>query len=352
MGEVILNVDVHESSNVIGFGGRVSRSIDGQLLVVGSDSMELSIIVPMESSLEELIGRVSDSGNNSSGREGNLFDFGEVIDGISIQFDGSDLDDGELIVFPELGAIKGKWVLVSLFLLHDLDGEFVSGEISSIDGLSKILSEEVVFLARDEFGFLIRHSLLSEFGDDVESDPDSLILFIDEAEGIGSPCIHGSETQWSSDGIGEDHQGSMESFGVLAGVIPQHVGVVESSSRISLPCMDRIGSSFGISSNEDGEIDAEKIPVALFGVEFDGKSSDISLNIWISLLDECARQSDRDFGFLANLGEEFGFADVADVIGDSELSMSSISQRMNVSGGNLLSNELSGLLHEGVIILE
>lgn len=314
--------------------------------------MELSIIVPVKSSLEEFVRRVSDSGNDSSRREGNFLDFGEVVNGISIQLDGSDLDDGELIVLPDLCAIKGEWVLVSSFLLHNLDGELVSGEISSIDGISEILSKEIVLLARNEFRFLVGHSLLSKFGDDVESDPNSLILLVDEAEGIGTPCVHGSETQWCSNGIGEYHQSSMESFGVLAGVVPEHVRIVESSSRVSLPCMDRIGSSFGISSNEDREIDTEKIPVALFSVKLEGKSSDISLNVRITLLDEGARQSDRDFGFLANLGEKFGLADVANVVGDSELSMSSVSQSMNVSGGNLFSNELSRLLHEGVIILE
>jgi len=66
--KVVGDVDVHVTSEVGGVDhGRISGSVDGQLLEVVSDSMVLGVIVPVESALEKLVGRISDSGNDAGG---------------------------------------------------------------------------------------------------------------------------------------------------------------------------------------------------------------------------------------------------------------------------------------------
>lgn len=147
MWESVLDINVHVASIVDVACGGISGSIDWQLLEVVSNSMELSVIVPVESSLEESIRRVPNSWNHSCRRECNLLDFCEVVDGVLVQFDDSDLDHWELIVFPDFGAIEGKWDFVSIVFFHDLYSKFVSREIPTIDGLSKISSQKGSVLA-------------------------------------------------------------------------------------------------------------------------------------------------------------------------------------------------------------
>jgi len=280
-----------------------------------------------------------------------LLDFGEIIDGISVQLDGSDLDDGEVFVLPDLGAVKGKGQLVSVVLLHDLNGQLVSRKVASVDGLSKISSQEASILTRDELGFFIGHSLLAQFRNDVESDPSSDVLLVDEAEGVGSPGVHGSEAEGCSNGVREDHEGSVEGLGILTGVVPQGRGVVEGGPWVSLPGVNAVGAGLGISADEDGEIDHEEVPVSFFSVKLDGESSDISLDIWITLLDESSGESGKDLSLLSHLREELGLADIADVVGDSECSMGSISQGVDISCRDLLSDKLCRLLHESEVVL-
>jgi len=280
-----------------------------------------------------------------------LLDFGKVIDGVSVQLDGSDLDDGEVFVLPHLGAVKGKGLLVSILFLHDLNGQLPSREVASVDGLSKISSQETSILTRDELGLFVSHSLLTQLGNDVESDPSSDVLLVDKAESVGSPGIHGSIAEGCSDGVRENHEGSVEGLWILTGVVPQGRGVVEAGPWVSLPGMNAVRASLGISADEDGEIDHEEIPVSLFSVKLDGESSDISFDIWISLLNEGSGESGKDLGLLPHLREELGLADVADVVGDSECSMGSVSQSVDISCRDLLSDKLCRLLHESEVIL-
>lgn len=130
-------------------------AVDGELLPVDAQSAQLSVEVTEVTGLEEWVIGEADSGNDVSGTEGCLLDLGEVLFGVLVQLDLTDVADGEKFLGPNLCGIEDVEVeVVGLLLFASLNSELPGGEHTVPDGIGKITSVEVRVLTGDLEGFV------------------------------------------------------------------------------------------------------------------------------------------------------------------------------------------------------
>jgi hypothetical protein len=91
---------------------------------------------------------------------------------------------------------------------------------------------------------------------------------------------------------------------------------------------DDIGALDGIATEEDGEVQANDIVVALLGVELDGESTRVT-----GLVGELTAESDsgethEDGSLLANSGQEVGLGQIRNILGHLEVTEGTTTARV------------------------
>jgi hypothetical protein len=115
----------------------------------------------------------------------------------------------------------------------------------------------------------------------------------------------------------EDHD-LVDALGVLAEIVPEHVGVLEVRLGVALLGVDKVGKFGGVADEEDGGVVEDPVPVALLGAQLDGESAGVACGVCRARLAADGREAGGDGGLVADLAEEAGTADVRDVVRDLE----------------------------------
>jgi len=99
----------------------------------------VSVGVGEEAGLEDWVCRGLDAGKHVCGVECGLFDFGEVVLGVFVEFETADFAERELLLRPNVGQVEDIDLLVlpeifSFFGGHGLEGHRPGGELLALDG--------------------------------------------------------------------------------------------------------------------------------------------------------------------------------------------------------------------------
>jgi hypothetical protein len=95
--------------------------IDGELLVIDTETVAVGVRVGEESGLEDGIRRGLDVGDEMRRRESSLLNLGEVVLRVLVEDELSDRAERELGVWPDLGEIKNVVPeFLSLLWCHSL----------------------------------------------------------------------------------------------------------------------------------------------------------------------------------------------------------------------------------------
>ena len=86
--------------------------------------------------------------------------------------------------------------------------------------------------------------------------------------------------------------------------------------------VDEVGELRGVSDEEDWGVVAGHVPVAFLGVELAGETSGISLGIGGTFLASDGGETQEHGGSLADGVKELGLAELGDVVGHFEITMS------------------------------
>jgi len=127
-GSILVAVNGHKAVSLIvpGLGG--VGTVDGDLVVVGSQSVAVSVCIGEQATLQHLIRRRLDTRHHVGGTESDLLHLSKVVLGVPVKHNLAHRDQGVLSLGPDLGEIK--WVpteLLSLLKGHHLDGECIGG---------------------------------------------------------------------------------------------------------------------------------------------------------------------------------------------------------------------------------
>lgn len=259
------------------------RSVNRDLLEVISEAMELSIRVEENTTLEEPVWRKSDARHDVRRREGYLLHFGVEVGGNAVKFDDSDLVERIIVVAPYLGAVEGKRVVVADTLGHNLHRESPLREILVLDGITEISAQEIGFFSGDDLGLIDVQAQRLEMREDMELNPESFTLIVDEAEGVATVRVHVTEGGGGSIAVREDHQGLMEGLRVVENEVPDRVSVPLVGTRIAFKRVDGIRAELRVTDVENRGVNGQQIPVSLLRVKLDGKSSRITNSFSLTL---------------------------------------------------------------------
>lgn len=104
---------------------------------------------------------------------------------------------------------------------------------------------------------------------------------------------------------------------------PEHIGIFEMSLRVPLLGVDKVGELCGVPEEEDGGVVEDPVPVALFGSQFYGETTGVTGRVSRTGLTADRGETDGGANLLSNLAEEGLGCDVAEIMSDFKVAMSS-----------------------------
>lgn len=145
------------------------RSIDRNLLIVGSKTVTMGIRVRKESGLEDRVDGGLNTRHQVRGRKGNLLNLGKVVLRVLVESEFAKLPEGHVLLWPDLGQVKDVPAELFGFLrCKHLNVDGPAGEFSLLDGLEKILSVPVRVISGHLVGFFSRKCLVALIGLEVD----------------------------------------------------------------------------------------------------------------------------------------------------------------------------------------
>ncbi|MND79419.1 hypothetical protein D3C80_711610 [compost metagenome] len=329
--------------------------VDRDLMEVdGPQPRQLGVLIGEEPPLQQGVLREVDARHDVGGQEGRLLGLGEEVVGVSVQHHAAD-DPQRMILFrDQLGRVENiERQGVRLGLVQQLDGELPFREVALIDGLEQIAPMIVRVGPGDLDRLVPAGGLGPKPGPPVELDEGRLPLGVDQPEGVDAEALdHAQRSRNGPVGHGPHHH--MGALGHQADEVPERVmraGRLRIAAvGLHLHGMDQVGEFDRVLDEEDGDVVAHQIPVALGRIEFDGKAPDVARRIHRTGSSGDRREAREDLGLFSDLGEDFSRCVVFQTLGEFKKAMGGRSACMDDPLRNTLMVEVLDLLAQHKIL--
>ena len=329
---------------------RAAGGVDRDLVVVHAEPVALGVAVGKEPPLEHLVGRKADAGDDVGRVEGRLLDLGKIVFRVPVQFENAHLDQGIILVEPDLGEVEGVVGTCRRVLLrHDLHIEGPAGEVLLFDALVEVALVALPVLGDDRLGLLIGQVLDPLLGLEVELDPVPFVLGVDEAEGVAAEAVHVAVGAGNAP-VAHDDGDLVQRLGQRGPEVPVVLGAAHVGAGIPLHGVVEVGELEGIAQEEDRRVVAHQIPVALLGIELHRKAPDVPLGVGGAALAGDGGKAQEAVGLLADLGEDLGLGVLGDVMGDGEGAVGAGTLGVHPAFGDHLPVEVGEFLQEPDIL--
>lgn len=153
---------------------------------------------------------------------------------------------------------------------------------------------------------------------------------IDELESVSRKSMH-VVVSIGSAAVGEQDHDLMDGLGVLAEVVPEHVGILEMGLGVTLLGVDEVGELGGVTDEEDGSVVEDPVKVTLGSPDLDSKATRITGGVCGTRLASDGGEADGSSGLVAYGAEEGSAGKVRDVVSDLNVSVGSGTLGMNDS---------------------
>src|SRR5690606_11352515 len=268
--------------------------------------------------LQHAIRREADSRHNVGGREGSLFDFGEEVVRITVQFQYPDLDERVIALGPDLGQVEGIQMIRTGFLLrHDLNVHLPAGEVAALNRVEQVTLRAFAVAANYFLCFSVRQVLDALLGAEMELHPKALVLCVDEAERVTAEQVHVTEA--GGNAAIAHHDGDLvQGFGQAGPEFPVVLGTAHTGARVALHGVVQVRELERVTEEEHGRVVTDQVPVAFFGVKLHGDAADVALGIRRAALASHRGEASEHGRLLAYFREDLGASVLGDVVGDRE----------------------------------
>src|ERR1700730_4131600 len=173
---------------------RALRRIDWDEAVIDAESVPLCISIREQPTLQHLVRREADTGNDVCRREGSLLDVRKEVLCVPIQFHLTHLDQWVACVRPHLGQVERMDVIgVRILFVHDLHIELPPGKFAPLDGFVKVPLIALTILRDDLSRLSVRQVLNALLRFEGKLHPEPLVLRVDEAVGVAPKPMHVAE---------------------------------------------------------------------------------------------------------------------------------------------------------------
>mmetsp|Transcript_39289 Transcript_39289/g.51410 ORF Transcript_39289/g.51410 Transcript_39289/m.51410 type:complete len:217 (-) Transcript_39289:43-693(-) len=182
-------------------------------------------------------------------------------------------------------------------------------------------------------------------------DKELFALCVYPLEGVGAIAVH---VAVAIGGASVRHKDShlVESLGGVGPKVPSHVGVLDTSLRVTLLAMNEVGELDGVLDEEHRGVVANHVVVALLGVVLDSEATGVAVAVVGTALAGDGREAKEDRSSLADCVHEGGLTEGRDVVGDFDVSVGTSALRVDDSLGDSLAGEVSELVEEVEVLGE
>ena len=297
---------------------RTTGRIDRNLVVVHAEAVPLGVTVGKEPPLEHLVGRETNARHDICRIEGGLFDLGEIVIRVIVQLQDPHLDQGIILVVPDLGQVKG---IVGagrrILLCHDLNRESPAGEVFFLDALVKVALVALPVLPDHGLGLGVGQVLDALLRLEVEFYPEALVLGVDKAEGVAAEAVHVAEGGGDPP-IAHDDGDLVQRLRQGCPEVPVVLGAPHVGAGVPFHGMVEVGKLERIAQEEDRRVVPHQVPVTFLGVKLHGEAPDVPLGVGCPTLTGDGGEAKETVGLLSDLGEDFGAGVRGDVVGNGE----------------------------------
>ena len=273
-----------------------------------AEPADLGVRVGKQAPLEERIVGEIDARNKVTGMERGLLRLSKEVDRIAIEHHSPDDFDGNNFLWNDFRRVKDVEVkTLGLRFVKRLDAELPFGKRALGDRLIEVATMKVWVRSVDLYCFLPDDRGGADGRTPVEFDEGRFTIRVDQPEGMNSEPFHHPERARNGP-IGHDPQDHVHAFRQERDEIPKRVvgrGVLGIAAvGLHFDRMDEVGKLDRILDEEDGNVIADKVEIAIVRVEFDRKATHIARHVPCSRAAGDSRKSREDFRFLAFFGEE------------------------------------------------
>ncbi|KAI9166472.1 LOW QUALITY PROTEIN: putative two component histidine kinase [Paramyrothecium foliicola] len=307
-------VEVHDGADGL---------VDGQLLPVDAQTGQLSVEIGEVSALQERIVGEADAGDDVARAEGDLLGLGEELIDVAVELELSDVSNGDDVLGPDLGGVENvKVELVLAGLGQNLDTKLPLGVGAVLNGLHEVLAVEVGVLAGQLEGLVPDERVDAQLRGEVKLDKGALALCVDEGEGVDAEALHHAVRA----GDGAVRHGPHEHVRRLRvhelevpEVVVRRLGLGHLVVRLGLAGVDDVRELHGVLDEEDGDVVADEVPVALLGVELDGEAAHVADRVGGPAAAEDGGEAHEDGRLAGRVGQDAGRGDVLGGLEEGEL---------------------------------
>ncbi len=202
-----------------------------------------------------------------------------MIRDVAVQRHDADVAERELIFRPDLGVIERiPFELGVLVVVHDLHEHVPLREVLALDGFEEVLRRRPEILRLDLAGFFGREAGQTATRMEVILDEHSAAVGVHHLVGVHAEAFHVA-VRGRNAARAEQVRQHVHRFGRLAHEVEDPVRFLAEGDRIGLERVDDIRKLDRVADEEDREVIADQVPVAVFRIELDGKPARIAGNL-------------------------------------------------------------------------
>mmetsp|Transcript_34855 Transcript_34855/g.86495 ORF Transcript_34855/g.86495 Transcript_34855/m.86495 type:complete len:549 (+) Transcript_34855:1360-3006(+) len=288
----LVAIDTHRAvTGVVVVPRAVPRTVDRDLVVVGTESVSVSVRVGEEPPLQHLVFAGLDARHQVGGRKGRLLGVLEVVLGVAVEDELADGDQGVVAVRPHLGDVEDvPLVGGGLPLRHDLHEHRPRRELTILDAVVEVPCGIVGIAPCQRPGLLSREVLDPLVSLEVHLDIGHLAVLVDKLERVGAIAVHVSVAVGRA-AVAEEDRHLVDALGNQRQEIPEHVRVRNVGHGAALLRVDEVGELDGVANEEDRRVVPHHVPVALLGVELDREAAGVASSVSASPLAAHSRET-------------------------------------------------------------
>jgi hypothetical protein len=282
------------------------------------------------------------------GAERHLLGLGEEVVRVAVQHEPADGLHRYELFGHELGGVEHvEAERVRLVLREDLQAELVLGIGARLDRLPEVAPVEVRVGPRDLHGLVPVERVGARERVPVELHEARLTALVDEPECVHAESLHHAIAARDA-AVGHHPHQHVRRFGHQRHEVPERVVCARRLwhrvVRLGLHSVDQVGKLHRVLDEEDGDVVADQVPVALIGVELHREAARVARGVRGSALAHHRGETHERGRALAGLGEDGSPRELRERLVALEVAVCARPTRVHDALGNPLVVEVGDLL--------
>uniref|UniRef100_A0A804P5F6 Uncharacterized protein n=1 Tax=Zea mays TaxID=4577 RepID=A0A804P5F6_MAIZE len=350
---VHLLVPVHEvhGAVVVVVVVRAARRVDGQHQVVGTQPVALRVGVGEHPALQHLVVRVVDPWHHQPRAERQLLVLVEEVVHVPVQHQPPHGAERQQVLRPRLGVVQRVEVVLLLRVrLHHLHVQRPLREAPRRDGVVQVLRRVAVVPSPDQRRLLVRQDAPHAARRlPVELDVLRLPRRAHERVRVHAEPFHVAVVGRHAHVVEEEEEG-VQALGEVRQEVEHPPVLLHVRPRVGLERVDHVGELDAVADEEDGEVVAQQVPVALAGVELHGEPARVADRLRGPPLVDHRREAHDHGRPHAGRAQEVGARQRRHVVGALEEALGGGPARVHHALRDALAREVRHLLDQVVVL--